>query len=436
MKKSLFVAFALISCMSSVQAQGFLGKLKQATDKIANATEQMSNTLSKGQQQLENAVSGLSQGQAGDPQAKPKYQLHKTAETKKIMHDGDVEELYPFHDGMAFVKGAKKSFFINNKFEKVFEFQADNLYYSNMSPRFENGRVMVVLEVEGYKKKAAIYDKTGKMIKEWNDVIEATNFENGVAALITSYPEKLFYVDTNGNVIFSKLPLYSGIGRFGVYPLRDGLARVLGKDNKWGYRDDKGNVVIATKYENAHDFHGGLAAVMNEDEKWGFIDKTGKYVIDPIYSIEPGDFHSGLARVKDKEGRLYFIDQTGAFKFKGNADSSQALGEFNDFGFAIWVGAHSFTMDTSFKKVAQFHQLSYSSEDRQAYLQASGADWWQVHPEFSKQSQLFTLNGEVLLNDVLGPFSEGFASFDNEKLGRGYTNMQGEVMATFSDTQF
>ena len=434
MKRIFFVAFALISCVSFSQAQGFLGKIKKAADNVVNASEQVASSQSKGQPK--NAEGAQPQGKAGDPRATPKYKLHKTATTKKIIHDGGVKELSPFHDGMAFVMGEKKSFFINDKFEKVFEFQADNLFYSGKAPRYENGRVMVVIEKESFERKAVIYDKTGKIIKEWDNIIDAANFENGVAALITNYPEKLFYVDTNGSVIFQKLPLYSGIGQFGVYPLCDGLARIVGKDNKWGYRDDKGNVVIAAKYEKVHDFHGGLAAVMNADEKWGFIDKTGKYVIEPIFSNEPGDFHSGLARVKDKEERLCFIDQTGTIKFKGNADASQALSEFNDFGYAIWVGAHSFTMDTSFKKVAQFNQLQYSFDDRQVYLQASGADWWQVHPELSKLSQLFTLDGEVLLNDKLNSFSEGFAGFDNDTLGQGYTNMQGEVMVIFTDTQF
>ena len=47
------------------------------------------------------------------------------------------------------------------------------------------------------------------------------------------------------------------------------------KDGKYGYINEKGEVVIQPKYEFANQFYDGLASVKIEGKK-GFIDKGGK----------------------------------------------------------------------------------------------------------------------------------------------------------------
>jgi hypothetical protein len=64
-------------------------------------------------------------------------------------------------------------------------------------------------------------------------------------------------------------------------------------NNKWGFIDEQGKVVIPHEYESAGNFSEGLAAVMREG-KWGFIDKTGKIIIVPQYGFVD-DFHEGYA---------------------------------------------------------------------------------------------------------------------------------------------
>lgn len=444
MKKVFVLATMLLLSMGTVQAQGLLGKIKKAAEKVSNTVDKVNKQVEDVQNTAKALTSGnaddaLPQGNAGSEDAEAKYQLHKTAQTKNIVVEGGVTRCLPFHDGMALVGNGDKAFFINDKFEKVFQVRFHIDYLGDgQDVCYENGRVMIaVIDKDNeYQNNAVIYDKTGKVIKEWKNVHYATNFQDGVAAVAPANLSAPIYVDRDGNQIFRNLPLVSGMAGPQVFPLRDGRARIEGKEFKWGYRDGKGNVAIAATFTDAHDFHEGLAAVKNSDEKWGFIDPSGKYVIDPIYSNEPGDFHSGLARVMDKEGRLYFIDKTGAFKFTGNADSSQALGQFNDYGYAIWVGENSYTMNTSFQKLARFGGIGTSSETREPWIQACGPDFWQVHPDFSNMSDLITLNGELLLRGKIGDFSEGYASYGRNYTEYGYTNMQGEIMVTFADTQF
>lgn len=71
----------------------------------------------------------------------------------------------------------------------------------------------------------------------------------------------------------------------------DGLVAFC-KNDKWGFVDKKGNVIIAPKYEMARSFSHGLAAVCLNGY-WGFIDQGGNLVIetqfrDALYFSEFG----------------------------------------------------------------------------------------------------------------------------------------------------
>lgn len=64
----------------------------------------------------------------------------------------------------------------------------------------------------------------------------------------------------------------------------------------YGFVDRNGNVIIDYKYISAGPFSQGLARVMGMNEKFGFINKKGETVIPFIYDYAE-DFHDGIARV-------------------------------------------------------------------------------------------------------------------------------------------
>ncbi len=124
---------------------------------------------------------------------------------------------------------------------------------------------------------------------------------------------------------------YEYVGRFS-----DGLARARMND-KWGFIDRNGEVVITAKYDSVCSFSEGLACV-TQDDKVGFIDKTGRQII-PFKYDGATSFTDGLAvaGLKEKAG---YIDKVGRivipFKFDGAGMFSEGLASVklgNKYGF-------------------------------------------------------------------------------------------------------
>ena len=85
------------------------------------------------------------------------------------------------------------------------------------------------------------------------------------------------------------------------------LIRII-EDDKIGYINNYGKIVIKPNYTVGNDFSEGLASV-REYDKYGFIDSEGKYVIEPKYDLA-FNFYNGIAKVFLK-GTPFFIDKKG-----------------------------------------------------------------------------------------------------------------------------
>lgn len=95
-------------------------------------------------------------------------------------------------------------------------------------------------------------------------------------------------------------------GKDGVYTI-----------GKWGFQDDKGNIVIEPIYESVGDFSEGLCAVQTEEEGF-YINTKGEKVISFEDSYKPvtgGIFKDGTAVVQiwtgEYESERILIDKTG-----------------------------------------------------------------------------------------------------------------------------
>jgi hypothetical protein len=165
------------------------------------------------------------------------------------------------------------------------------------------------------------------------------------------------------------------------------------KDDRWGFIDRTGKIVIPLQFDSANDFHEGLALVtvkgkklfidtsgqvvikpafdivddfseghaavnigqtripnlglISNPGKWGYIDKTGKLII-PLKFTHAEDFSEGLAGVTDGE-RGGFIDHQGKFVFDVPLDVT--LGFHEGMVGILWRGTLNY-FDRTGKKIA------------------------------------------------------------------------------------
>lgn len=126
-------------------------------------------------------------------------------------------------------------------------------------------------------------------------------FYEGVAQVRLN--NKYGFIDSSGKLV---IPLIYD----NVYSFSEGLAKVR-IEGKSGFISPKGDVVIPLVYDGAGSFKEGLAQVKSQKNgKWGYIDTIGRFVIDPKFECAY-EFVDGLAHVR--RGTMSgVIDKTGA----------------------------------------------------------------------------------------------------------------------------
>ncbi len=188
--------------------------------------------------------------------------------------------------------------------------------------------------------------------------------------------EKYGFIDKSGNIVIE--PQFQG-----VYDFSDGLAKIYtsGEFNT-AYIDETGKVVIEPKFDIGSNFSEGFAWVGFDPEKKpykigkltlytsqsshsfnyniGFIDKTGKFITEPVFTFA-GNFSEGLAFVRTKENKFGFIDKTGKFaiepKFDWTDDFSEGLALVfvnEKYGFIDKTG--KFVIKPQFTKAESFSE--------------------------------------------------------------------------------
>ncbi len=144
--------------------------------------------------------------------------------------------------------------------------------------------------IEGHDDTCGFKDRTGRIITP-AIYTHCGEFHDGMAYVTYGY-DTIGYVDTQGKIAIPVIhPIF-----FDFIPERrdfsEGRVAVY-KDNKWGFMDKQGKLVIAAVYRYVRDFSGGLATVSKEGG-FGAINPTGDTVIDFRY-LQLGDFKEGVA---------------------------------------------------------------------------------------------------------------------------------------------
>lgn len=121
--------------------------------------------------------------------------------------------------------------------------------------------------------------------------------------------------ETNGKWVFYHLnetiAIKDTFDKAGFFA--DGLAPVK-KNEKWGFINKSGKLVIDYQYISAREFSGGLACVEKDYANWGFIDTAGNTVIDFQFNTH-ARFRFNHALVFKDNGYAY-INRKGEFIWK------------------------------------------------------------------------------------------------------------------------
>ncbi|SHN67870.1 WG repeat-containing protein [Bradyrhizobium erythrophlei] len=183
---------------------------------------------------------------------------------------------------------------------------------------FHNGRAVVSISASWGK--SGLIDRSGKFVVEprYEQISKVGEKFWSVGGIDRSYrgngepPALVRLVDAEGHLVSKQV--YNSFGA-----VQDGLMSVC-RDDRCGFMDTSGKLVIPLKYKGAGDFQEGLAAVTSDGDSYGFIDRNGKTVLAARYEslgphkehFTPGPFVNGLAPAGCK-GSWGFIDKSGAW---------------------------------------------------------------------------------------------------------------------------
>jgi len=246
---------------------------------------------------------------------------------------------------------------------------------------------------------------------------------------------------------------------FGYF--NDGVAKFYNPSTrKFGVINEKGVIVVPTKYKKVSDFSEGLAFFKNDDNLYGYLNNKGKIVIPAKYSKQPYAFASGLAKVVSKEGFFGFIDKNDQlivnpkYRYATNFYKDHALVK------AEW-NTPILLINTSGKILKQFDkELKVAFQEKADAFRALGLNvesQTHVNPtlkqlvDFKKgifqdkfnKSGLLDIDGNIILDfkyKSLKDYNNGLvlAIFNdqNKKEKQGLINEKGELVVEVGLSQF
>ena len=142
------------------------------------------------------------------------------------------------------------------------------------------------------------------------DWVFAGDFSEGLANVLC-YREhglKWGYIGCIAEILITVIiPQFDDAG-----PFSEGLAKVKIND-KWGFINKSGKIVIDNVFDDAFSFREGMA-VVKIDDKYGYIDKRGTMVVEPQFDY-CFDFSEGLGKIVI-DSRFGYLDKTRNYIWK------------------------------------------------------------------------------------------------------------------------
>ena len=226
------------------------------------------------------------------------------------------------------------------------------------------------------------------------------NFSHGVARV--KKDGQNFYIDLHGNIVEEPK----------VEENPDEL-RCDYENGKYGFKDNKGNVVIPHQFHFAHDFSDGMAIVVNEIGEVGYINTKGElaipYQYDTMAESDGNNFHEGLCAVvvDGSHEWVSYIDKTGKLAFEGvfsyGGDFSEGLAAVSTTG----ENARSGYIDHDGKMVIELPDGWWGRKFTDGVAQTQKLDSCYIIDKTGQR--LFKVNNEITYTGDNIRYSEGLA---------------------------
>lgn len=248
-----------------------------------------------------------------------------------------------------------------------------------------------------------VIDESGKVIIPTNkDVI--SDLSNGLIRIWDN--EETIYVDKTGKEVL-RIKEYTGLD------FHEGLVRIISKENKEGFMDKTGAIVIPTIYDYVGDFKDGLVFVI-KDDKCGYIDKTGKEVIPLIYD-HVGEFEDGLAKVKNNF-KYGYIDKTGTIvvpiKYDFISDFKEGLAYFQVKGNSSREYKYGYVDKTGNEVIPPIYRHAYNFSEGLAAVEVEIEGKYDENGYSLRKTGFIDKTGKLVIPaeyDYAGEFKEGVA---------------------------
>lgn len=163
------------------------------------------------------------------------------------------------------------------------------------SPFYENK----VAAVKKDNKWFLINKNIERIDDKYYDDIKIDNLECAIHSnvIFAKKNGKYMMIDTKGREIteplFDDADFFVNINEYAAVKI----------DDKWGFLNLEGKLIIDAKYDDAFSFSCGLAPVLVEG-KWGYIDINEKLVIEPQFNMAKSFNKKGMAQVLKTEWQL------------------------------------------------------------------------------------------------------------------------------------
>lgn len=236
--------------------------------------------------------------------------------------------------------------------------------------------------------KPEFIDTAGNVLCMINDALYAETVFEGLAKFVSKEDNKSGFVDKTGKIVITPQFLFAARFKEGLCSIQQ---VVNDKDTLFGFIDKKGKIVINPQFEWAGSFADSLAMI-RIDEKYGYINKKGKIVINPQFDSAE-DFNEGFAAVKMGE-QWGFINKSGkivinpqfeyAHSFKNSLASVQ-LSE-DKWGYIDTLGKYK--INPQFKAAGTFNNTALApikSGDKIGFIDSAGV--YVVNPQYEECNQ-------------------------------------------------